>query len=428
MDGARPARTAEPSDLFRPEVIERQIDRLHGDVLVLPRLSHALILSLLLAWVTAASSWLITSTYARKETVLGWLEPPEGVTRIYAEDNGIVREVRVREGDLVEAGQSLLVITGDRYLEDGARLDQQLLEEYEAQQRMLRAQLDRTATIYQRRGDDIEQRTSAARRDLELLGVQLGTLGQRQQLVAEQVERLQALQRKGLIATADLEQTLAQELALRNERQGMLREQTNRRNAIEQLQTEAALLPEQRDNDLVQLQTRLSDVAQKIAQLAGQRSYLIKAARDGQVNNLQIRPGERVHAGSSVPLLTLIPGDAELAAQVLIPVRSAGFVGPGQSLDIRYDAFPYQKFGLYRGEVTNLSETVLLPNELAFLPLRLEEPVYRVTARLDRQAVRAYGKDFALKPGMTLSADVRLGERTLLQWLLEPIYSLKGRR
>ena len=53
--------------------------------------------------------------------------------------------------------------------------------------------------------------------------------------------------------------------------------------------------------------------------------------------------------------------------------------------------------------------------------------MYRVTARLDSAAVQAFGQQIALKSGMTLSADIRLSQRSLLQWLLEPLYSLRGR-
>jgi membrane fusion protein len=162
------------SDLFRPEVVERQVNRLHGEILILPRFPHVFILTLLLIWVLAAGYWLVSSTYARKETVFGWLEPPQGVTRVYAEDSGIVQGVLVEEGDVVQPGQSLIVVSGDRYLADGERLEHRLLGEYEAQQRLLREQLDRTTSIHERRGVDIDQRIAAATTDLELLGTRYG--------------------------------------------------------------------------------------------------------------------------------------------------------------------------------------------------------------------------------------------------------------
>jgi len=82
---------------------------------------------------------------------------------------------------------------------------------------------------------------------------------------------------------------------------------------------------------------------------------------------------------------------------------------------------------LYEGVIDSISKTLLRPNEIANLPVSLQEPVYRVVAQLKHPTVKAYGKDFPLKPGMTLSADVRLSERSLIQWLFEPVFSLQGR-
>src|SRR5690606_17260318 len=125
-----------PSEnLFRAQVVEQQVDRLHGDVLLLPRISHSVIIALLLTWVLAVAVWLVTGTYERKETVLGWLESPAGVVRLYPETAGQVRQVLVKEGDEVQADQPLMIINGDRTLADGGNLEGRLLEEFESQRR-----------------------------------------------------------------------------------------------------------------------------------------------------------------------------------------------------------------------------------------------------------------------------------------------------
>ena len=413
--------------LFRQEVVERQSDRLHGEVLLLPTLSHTLVLVLLSLWVVGLGAWLALSTYARKETVLGWLEPPAGVIRVYAEDVGIIKQVLMREGDTVAAGQPLLVVESDRALPDGDGLEKRLLQEYETQSGIYTEQVRRTHDVYKQRRESLAAQIEAAQRDLALLGEQLTTINDHHSLATAQVERHRALQRQGLLATIDLDAAVAQELALRSEQQGLARDEVRRRDTLDQLRFELELLHDEEANAIDQLRTQLSDTSQKITQLNGQRSFVVRAPRAGVVNNLQAREGQQAYRGDAVPLLTLIPPDAELVAELLIPVRSVGFIEPGQILDIRYDAFPYQKFGLYSGQVTHISETVLLPQELLNAPLPSKEPVYRVTAEVLQPYVEAYGRRFTLKAGMTISADVRLEERSMLQWLLEPIYSLKGR-
>jgi membrane fusion protein len=126
------------------------------------------------------------------------------------------------------------------------------------------------------------------------------------------------------------------------------------------------------------------------------------------------------------PILTIVPEDSSLYAVLLVPTRAFGFIRPGQETRMRYDAFPYQRFGLYKGEVTQYSTSVLLPNEVS-TPVPVNEPVYQVHVRLDSQAVKAYGAEVPLQSGMLLSADIVLEQRSLLNWLFEPILSLRGR-
>ncbi|MDP5210201.1 hypothetical protein [Microbulbifer sp. 2205BS26-8] len=87
--------------LFHQQVMERQADRFHDEILLLPRLSHTAILSLLLRWVDAVIIWLVSSHYARKESVTSWLETASGVVRVYAECSGIIKQVLMRRGDRV---------------------------------------------------------------------------------------------------------------------------------------------------------------------------------------------------------------------------------------------------------------------------------------------------------------------------------------
>jgi membrane fusion protein len=125
--------------------------------------------------------------------------------------------------------------------------------------------------------------------------------------------------------------------------------------------------------------------------------------------------------------MTLLPADSPLEATLLVPVRAAGFLAAGQTLHIRYDAFAYQKFGLQTGRILEITAGTLLPGDQANLPLQVAEPVFRVTALPLDDSVAAYGRDILLKPGMTLSADILMEKRSLLQWLLEPLHSLRGR-
>lgn len=413
------------SGLFRKQVVERQSDRLHGEVLLLPRSSHLMILALLVLWVSMAMTWLTSSNYARKETAAGWLEPSTGVLRVYAERAGVIKQVLTKEGEYVVKDQPLFVVNGDHILDDGNSLESLLIAEYEGQRQLLAEQQERGSRIHRKQLKDIEQKIAATQSDLDLLEKQLATHGQRTALIKEQAERYRQLKQAGYISSAELDAVVAKELELQATLQSLERSRINLRSQIQQLENKRSLLPEEYANNNDQLGARLSDLAQQIAELHGRRAYIVKAPRSGIVSNMQAREGLKARSG--IPMLSLIPEDYELTAQLLVPVQAAGLIEAGQALNIRYDSFPYQKFGLHGGDVSTVSDTVLLPDELLNAPVTVREPVFRVSATLKQTSIQAYGKELSLKPGMTLSADVELSERTLLQWLLEPIFSLNGR-
>jgi membrane fusion protein len=93
---------------------------------------------------------------------------------------------------------------------------------------------------------------------------------------------------------------------------------------------------------------------------------------------------------------------------------------------LAYEAFPYQRFGLHNGRVHNVSGTLLRPAEIVG-PMAVRDPSYRVTVTLDRQSIQAFGREFPLGADMTLRADIVFDRRSLLDWVLDPVRSLRGR-
>jgi len=83
--------------LFRQQAVDKQQDRLLGDVLVVPPLSYLLITLFILIFVTAAAVLLVQGSYARKETVQGFLVPDQGVIKVYASTTGIVRQLFLQD-------------------------------------------------------------------------------------------------------------------------------------------------------------------------------------------------------------------------------------------------------------------------------------------------------------------------------------------
>ena len=411
--------------LFREQAVQKQHDRLLGDVLVTPPLSYSLIATVTVILVLAATALLIKGTYARKETAMGVLTPGAGEFRVYADRSGTIRKLFVSEGDSVVEGQPLFVVNGDRVLESGENLEAMLLEEYLNQRAMIQQQLTRLPSYYQNLEHEIDQRINATQTDIDFLERQSTLLDSQLDIIQEQRNNLLILSQRSLATQNEADTLHEKHLGLLSQQQELHRNLAAQRNTIEALALQRAQLTFEKWNQRDQLQSNLSAITQNIAQLHGQRAYVVNATGNGVVSNIQVRPGQE--APLYQPIMTITPDNSELLVELLVPTRAIGFIEVGQSVKIRYSAFSYQKFGLYDATITHVSNSVLLPQELQGIALQADEPVYRVTAKLAQQHVYAYGSELQLKPGISLEADIELAERSLFEWLLEPLFSLKGR-
>ncbi|WP_100644325.1 HlyD family secretion protein [Alteromonas facilis] len=413
-------------NLFRQNAIDFQAMRLHGDVLVVPKVSHVVMFLVFCMWLLLLMVFLTTNSYARKEQVYGWIEPQGGIAKLYSKQQpGTVSAVYVKEGELVKVGDHLLTIQNAKNRESGGYLEEELLVEFERQQEELFHYLQRQKEMDTLRIHSLTQQIASAQQELVHVSEQISLLNKRHRLISERLARYQDIHSSGALPQQTIEKLAEQKLIVESEVQSLMRTKQSQQNKMSQLQLELELLPKQTASSETRWQREMSELAQKTAQLRSQGTTVIVATRSGRISNLQTTQGQTAQANQF--LLDIVPEDAHFEARILLPVRAAGFTQEGLPIELRYDAFPYQKFGLYRGELTAISTSVLLPGELTQTPVANLEPVYLANAKLETHYIDAYGQSIPLKPGMTFSADITLSERSLLEWLFEPIYSLKGR-
>ncbi len=410
--------------LFREEAVAQQLDRLHGDVLLLPSVRISVVAGFLIFIVTAAVILLFTMSYSRKETVVGWLEPNEGVVRIYPEGEGIIAETLVANGDFVEKGQPLVKISNELTMADGVGLDERMMEEYIKQREYFTEQLESTENLAGLRITEQAREVDAHKADLEFLNQEVSILEKRKHLQSMRVERSRRMLDKGHLSQTEYHTVVEQHLALESELKRLQREKNAKQTSLDQLLVEKNRMAEEYRIQASTIKSQISELSQKINSSERNREYVITADRNGIVSNLQAERGLRV--SQSHPLLSLLPEDGKLRITLIAPVRASGFINPEQAIRIKYDAFPFQKFGAYEAVVDHISRSVVLPNELQSAPVPFNEPVYVISAHLKDDNVVAYGGHVPLKAGMTLSADITLEDRTLMEWIFEPILSLRG--
>ncbi|QFU16268.1 HlyD family secretion protein [Microvirga thermotolerans] len=387
-------------------------------------LSWRLLGGFLLAATGMLVAFIATAGYARKETATGILVSQAGVVRVSAQRGGVLTDLDVREGDHVVAGQILFTVAAQQGLEGGRTLGATLLTHLDAQIALIKEQIA---------SDPARVANEAVRLDASIQSI-------RAQLEAVAVQR--AIQAQRIVAAEERRQTLAELYQRRNgtkvalqEQEGVLlsarqtlaeldRQQAAIARDLEQAQLQREQLPVQAGERLSQLRLSLAERERERAEIEARGAQVVRAPVAGRVTALQVAPGQIVD--SDRPLLTLVPEGTELRAELFVPSRAIGFVQPGQPVRLMLDAFPYQQFGSQEGVVETVSQVVLAPNEV-FGKVALREPSYRVTARLRQQRIQAFGRQVPLQPDMSVQADIVLAERSLLAWLLEPLFSIRGR-
>lgn len=411
--------------LFRKEVIDEQSNTVEGSFLMTPRPAYSAVAGLLAVWILAVTVYLNMETYARKASVTGWLEPSHGVFKLYSDARrGKVLDVIVSEGQLVEKGTPLIKISYSSKDAFGHRVSTQLLAELEAKQSRTRQSIKRLHTLHLAQKERLDDQLSQAEKTSTALSDIIALTQTQWLLASKQWEKARTLLDKGHISRADFEAHTLQRLNAEQKLALAKKDWSNEQANIATINHALATLPEQQANELANIENTYSDLTQQIVNHKSNMEEIIYAPRSGVISGLHVKAGYTVD--SSRPLLTLLPQNADIQARIAVPVRSAGFLQEGQALHIRYDAFPYQKFGVQFGEIVNISPSLVLPGELTDVPISISEPAYLVTATLSTNEILAYGKSISLKAGMTFSADVQLSQRTLMEWLMEPLYSIKG--
>ncbi len=425
-------------DLFRKEALQARSTAFLGSTVLRPPLSFAAWSGIAFVLAAALIAFLFLGEYTKRTRVVGITAPAAGVIKLMAPQPGIVIERHAEEGQVVKAGDVLFVLSTERLTgagtfggtssglgvagAQGAVLEQierrrsSLVEE---QARQGRINAEQTAAL-QRRLADLD--VQAAQIDREL-----ATQRERARSAQEQLRRYEDLQRQQFMS----------DLAVQQKREELL-DQTSRLQTLERsrlaLKSDAASvaaelkqLPLRGEANRAELERQIAALAQDSAATEANRQTLITAPQDGTVTAILAERGQMVGAQ---PLATLLPKDSRLEAHLYAPSHAVGFVEPGQGVRIRYAAYPYQKFGQYEGQVTNVSRSALASNELPAQLVHLGqqaagEGLYRITVHLNEPTVSAYGKLQPLSVGMRLEADVLQDHRRLIEWIFEPIISLK---
>lgn len=413
--------------LFRQEAIDAQHVPSLGAIRLATPVSHQFWTLTVVGIAAAVMAWLFAGHYTRREHVTGNLVPEAGLLTLTSRSAGTVASVAIAEGAVVRAGEVLLTVSDDRSSATMGDTSMVISEQLRQQKVRLQADLVDTQHLADEQADDLRMQQGMLAAQIRQVDAQLAIEQRQVDDLSTLLHRLQALGAKGYVSALDIQQQRTQKLDAESQVESLARQRSANEQQLKSVEDQLTQLPLATAAKLNELRNQLAQNEQALAQSETERATVLRAPQGGVVSSVLIKHGQAVTAGQ--PLLAIMPQGSLLQAQLLVPSSAIGFVHLGTPVVLHYQAFPYEKFGVQHGTVSNISRSALTPSEITILLGKQPpaEAMYRVEVQLAAQTIEAYGRPAALKAGMMLDADLLLDQRRMVEWIFEPLYGMGHR-
>jgi len=415
--------------LFRREAIESQRSRWRGRAILLPGIPVWLVTGFCISFIIAFLVFVIAGTYTRRINVTGEITTYPRAASVYSSVQGVVVRRFVNEGQIIKIGDSIYQIDVSKSTRSGVVSDNQRKD--------IEDQLGRISDIISRLQsskkntlamltNQREQYTSAFKRSSEI--IKRAEEGIR--IMKENMENYRHYQIKGLINKDQLTNQVALYYQQQNNMLGLSGQ--NEQNSLQittlesQMQTQAAEF----DNQIYQMELQRYELQKELINIDAGGEIIVKALSAGRVDSLSVTVGQMVNVGDS--LLQVIPQKIDHYNLVIwVPNDALPYITAGDRVNVRYEAFPAEKFGQFAGSVSIISKAPASPQEMLTYQgapksaLTTAVPYYKVIVRPEKQTIMYGDKRLSLENGMKAQSTLFLEKRKIYQWMLSPFYDMK---
>lgn len=404
------------------------------------------VLWLVLCLVAALAAWSVLGRLDVVASADGRIVPASQLRIVQPSEGGVVEAILVHEGDRVREGQVMARMDTQATQADARstaaevalkrlqlrRVDAELhgrpLERLAGDPPALHAQVDaqRDARVRAHESSLAEERAVVARsrREMQAAAETREKLAAALPHLREQEQAFERLANEGFAGKLMRQQRTRERIEAEQDVRAQDHKVEAARAAIEQAERRMAQLAAnyraQLQGERVETEARLAKLAEDAEKLAVRaRAAELRAPADGIIKDLATHTRGSVLAPGTV-LMTLVPADERLLAEVWLRNQDAGFVRAGQPAKIKFAAYPFQKHGMLDGRVLRISAD----SSERPAPERGPAPPaasYRAMVELSANELREPGARHAILPGMQVTAEILMPDRSVLEYLLSPV-------
>ena len=420
----------ENNGLFRQEAINYQKAKWMGKALLIKGYSAWFVFLLSIVFIIVLVLAVIFGTYTRRINVPGEITTQPRAINLFSTQQGFIITSHVKVGDKVKKGDPIYELDVSQTTQLG-NVTQKTIES-------INNQIKNISEIIETLKENKQITLNALKQQIDeynkfhqdsLLLVKNAEKGMSE--MYESMQNYADYQKKGLINNEQFNNQRYLYYQQQNSYQFLQNQIIQENLSIIQLNSELVTKIADFDNKISEYQFQLNALQRQLTEVNAKGTLIISAPSDGRIESLSVTDGQMVKTDDS--LAQLIPTNTDSYYLVLwAPNESVPYISVNDKINIRYEAYPYQKFGQFSGKIMSISKVPASSQEMSTYsssPLSQNnvnyQAYYKVMVSLDKQQMAKFNNKIKLTNGMKADITLFLEKRPIYQWMLSPFYDIQ---
>ncbi|MHC1478996.1 HlyD family secretion protein [Frateuria aurantia] len=419
--------------IFRTQALQYQRQRWNGRALLATPLPLAVVAGLSLLFVATLLWLVIAGRYTRRVDVIGEVVTQPHAITLYAPQQGYISQTLASPGQRVARNQPLYQLNVDRTT-DAGDVSRRAATQIQSQIERIDTILDRLETSRRMTLDNLREQLAMYRKDRgqarSIADSARAGMGDMQR----NMQNYESYLKRGLVTKDQSSNQRYLYYQQQYQFQSLYNQSRQDDLQITNLDSQLTTRAVEFDNQIAQYHAHRDELQRQLDETEARGSLVIKAPTPGRVQSMAVTVGQMVQPGDSLAQLSPVE-DSAWRLIFWVPSSSVPYLQRGQHINIRYDAFPYQKFSQFDGVIDSISAVAAAAQEMASYsnPPGVDprtggraDTYYKVTVQPERVHFRYRNRLLALSSGMRAEATLFLEKRPLYQWILAPFYDIRS--
>lgn len=397
--------------------------------------STALLISSIPSWLVFLLSFTITisfilyvalGSYTRRETIMGEIVMQPHPIILSASKSGYISERYVEINQPIKKGEPLFKITLDR-ITDSGNVGLNSINALKAQIKKLDTMIELVHTNQTETLESLNQQIAKNRKIYSETEKYLVEVSKSTEEYFQTLKKYEALMKKGYSANDEIALQRSRYFDQKTLRNSLREKLIQQESAIIALENEIESRKTEYQNQIIRYELQQNDLEIRLLEFESVSELIINAPMDGLVESVSVTVGQVIREGDTVA--QMIPANkGEFQLVMWVPNGAISFIKPEDKINIRYEAFPFEKFGQFEGTIKYISTVPASQQELAFyknIPSTdPNNPLYKIVVEIADQKVEYNNTSLAFLSGMKAEATLFLENRKLYEWMLFPLYNV----